>query len=190
MPARLARAHLRYDFVRPVARQCEAISRISGKAHGRGGGLHFHRARTQSNDRETGIALPESPLMMRPVVTCVWMVAAAASVQAEDAREIIRRAVGNDQQDFQGARSYTYVQRQETRELDRSGQVKSRKIETWDITLLEGSPYRKLVARNDKALSPEEQKAEEERLRWNNDQRRMETQEPRAQRLAQCQRRL
>ena len=128
--------------------------------------------------------------MMRCAVTCVCLVAAAASAQAQDAREIVRRAVDNDQGNFQGSRNYTYLQRQETRELDRSGQIKSRKIETWDVTLLEGSPYRRLVARSDKPLSPEEQRVEEEKLRWNNDQRRMETSEQRAQRLAEWQRRL
>ena len=128
--------------------------------------------------------------MMQPAVTCVWLAAAAVSSHAQDAREIIRRAVENDQRDFQGSRNYTYLQRQETRELDHSGQVKSRKIETWDITLLEGSPYRRLVGRNDQPLSPEDQKAEEERLRWNDAQRRMETSEQRVQRFAEWQRRL
>ena len=128
--------------------------------------------------------------MMRCAVTCVCLVAAAASAQSQDAREIVRRAVDNDQGNFQGSRNYTYLQRQETRELDRSGQIRSRKIETWDVTLLEGSPYRRLVARSDKPLSPEEQKVEEEKLRLNNDQRRMETSEQRAQRLAEWQRRL
>lgn len=128
--------------------------------------------------------------MMGSAVTCVWLAAAATCLQAQDAREIIRRAVENDKQDFQGARNYTYLQRQETRELDHSGQVKSRKIETWDITLLEGSPYRRLVARNDQPLSPEEHKAEEERLRWNDTQRRMETAAQRTQRLAEWQQRL
>jgi hypothetical protein len=128
--------------------------------------------------------------MMRWAVTGVWLGAAAACLQAQDAREIVRRAVENDQHDFRGSRNYTYLQRQETRELDHSGQIKNRKIETWDITLLEGSPYRRLVGRNDQALSAEEQKAEEERLRWNDAQRRMETPDQRAQRLAEWQRRL
>jgi hypothetical protein len=128
--------------------------------------------------------------MMRWAVTGVWLAATAACLQAEDAREIVRRAVENDQHNFQGSRNYTYIQRQETRELDHSGQVKNRKIETWDITLLDGSPYRRLLARNDQPLSPEEQKTEEERLRWNDAQRRMETPEQRSQRLGEWQHRL
>ena len=128
--------------------------------------------------------------MMPRWVTGVVLLAAAAALPAEDATEIIRRAVERDQRNSQGSHNYTYLQRQETRELDRGGQVKSRKIETWDVTLLEGSPYRRLVARDDKPLSTQEQTAEEQKLRWNNEQRRMETNEERQRRLAEWQRRL
>ena len=128
--------------------------------------------------------------MMTRAVTCVLFVAAASSLAAQDAREIVRRAVERDQQNRTDARNYTYLQRQDVRELDRAGQVKSRKIETWDITLLEGSPYRRLVARNDRPLSPEEQKFEDERLRMSDEERQKETSEQRARRLADWQRRV
>lgn len=128
--------------------------------------------------------------MMIRAVTCVLFVAAASSVAAQDAREIVRRAVDRDRQNRADARDYTYLQRQDVRELDHTGQVKSRRIETWDITLLEGSPYRRLVARDDRPLSPEEQKSEDERLRLSDEQRQKETGEQRARRLADWQRRL
>ena len=127
--------------------------------------------------------------MMPRTLTWVFLLAAATGLRAEDAREIVRRAVEHDQANSKSAHSYTYRQRQETRDLDRSGQVKTRKIETWQITYVDGSPYRRLVARNDRPLPPEEQKAEEERLRWNAEQRRMETQEERARRVGEWQRR-
>lgn len=128
--------------------------------------------------------------MMIRAVTCVLFVAAASSMAAQDAREIVRRAVDRDRQNRADARDYTYLQRQDVRELDHAGQVKSRRIETWDITLLEGSPYRRLVARNDRPLSPEEQKSEDERQRLSDEQRQKETGEQRARRLADWQRRL
>lgn len=128
--------------------------------------------------------------MMTRAVTCVLFVAAASSVAAQDAREIVRRAVDRDRQNRADASNYTYLQRQDVRELDRAGQVKTRRIETWDITLLEGSPYRRLVARNDRPLAPEEQKSEDERLRMSDEQRQKETSEQRARRLAEWQRRL
>ena len=127
--------------------------------------------------------------MMRRAVTCVVLLAAASGLRAQDAREIVRRAVELDQRDSKSTPQYSYLQRQETRELDHSGQVKSRKIETWNIVWLEGSPYRRLVGRSDQPLTSEEQKAEEEKLHWNAEQRRMETSEQHAHRLGEWQRR-
>ena len=106
-----------------------------------------------------------------------------------DSREIVRKALELDGQNSILAQNYTFLQRQETRELDHSGKVKSRKVETWDITLLEGSPYKRLVARDDRPLSAEEQQREEERLRWNLEERRKETGEQRERRMAEWRRR-
>ena len=122
--------------------------------------------------------------------TCVFLVGGLLlPLTAQDARDMVRRAVEQSGQNSNASLRYTYLERQEVRELDRSGQVKKRTIQTWDVTPLEGSPYRRLVARNDQPLPPEERKAEEEKLRWSNEQRRNETPEQRSQRLADWQRR-
>jgi hypothetical protein len=92
-----------------------------------------------------------------------------------------------DQRNAQLSSSYTFLQRQVVRELDRSGKVKSQKDETWDITPLEGSPYRRLVARNDQPLSPEERQREQEKLQRSIDERRNETDPQRERRLAEWQ---
>lgn len=107
----------------------------------------------------------------------------------DNAREIVRRAVARSERNSQAPLNYTYLQRDEMRELDSAGRVKKRTIETWDVTPLEGSPYRRLVARDDRPLSPEEQKTEDEKLRASNEQRRKETPQQRARRLADWQRR-
>jgi hypothetical protein len=103
---------------------------------------------------------------------------------AEDAREIVRRAVELDSANIKLARNYTFLQRQDERELDGAGKVKSEKLETWDITMLEGSPYRRLVARNDQPIPAEEQRREEERLGRSIEERRHETSAERERRLA------
>ena len=111
-----------------------------------------------------------------------------AILAAQDAREIVRRGVEIDRKNLEIARNYTYLERDETRELDGSGKVKSTKIQTWDVTLLEGSRYRRLVARNDQPLSPKEQKKEEDRLRTSIEERRKETEEQRQRRIADSER--
>jgi hypothetical protein len=102
---------------------------------------------------------------------------------AEDAREIVRRAVELDSANSKLARNYTFLQRQDVRELDSAGKVKSEKLETWDITLLEGSPYRRLVARNDHPIPADEQRLEEEKLRRSMEDRHQETITDRERRL-------
>lgn len=108
---------------------------------------------------------------------------------AQDPAEIVRRAVETDTLNQETARNYTFLQRQEERQFDGSGKQKQYQLRTWDVTLLEGSPYRRLVARNDQPLSPAEQQNEEEKLRSNIEQRRKETPQQRERRLAEWHRR-
>ena len=129
-------------------------------------------------------------MFARAASSILLLAGAYPRLTAQDAREIIGRGVALYERNSQLSRNYTFLERQEVRELDRSGHLKGRKIETWDITLLDGSPYRRLVARNDQPLAAEEQRAEEEKLRVSNEERRKETADERAQRLARWQRRI
>lgn len=123
------------------------------------------------------------------LLSCAVLAFTVKAVAGADAREIVQLSVERDARNASSSPQYTFLQREETRELDRSGAVRSRKIETWDVTLLEGSPYKRLVARNDKPLSPEEQKWEEEKLRRSIEERRKETVSVREQRLAEWRKR-
>ena len=86
------------------------------------------------------------------------------------------------------ARNYTFLERSETRELDSGAIVKTRKIATYDVTMLEGSPYRRLVAKDDHGLSPEEERIEQKKLQDSIVQRQKETPAERARRIADWER--
>ncbi len=62
-------------------------------------------------------------------------------------------------------RQYAYRDYRVTIDRDTKGKETGRETMTWDVVGLEGSTYKKLVMRNDKALSAKEQKQEEEKLR-------------------------
>jgi hypothetical protein len=102
---------------------------------------------------------------------------------AADPREIVRKAVELNARDTQLANDYNYLQRQETRELDRSGKVKVQKDETWDVIPLDGSPYKRLVSRDGQPLSIVEQRFEEQRLQAATEERHHETSEQRERRM-------
>jgi hypothetical protein len=102
---------------------------------------------------------------------------------AADPREIVRKAVELNTRDTQLTNDYNYLQREETRELDRGGKPRVRKDETWDVIPLEGSPYKRLVSRDGRPLSSAEQELEDQKLRAAAEERRHETPEQRAHRL-------
>jgi len=126
---------------------------------------------------------------MRSVALLGYLACLGSLLAAEDAREIVRRAVERDSANTALARNYTFLQRQDLRELDNAGRLKSQRLETWDITLLDGSPYRRLVARDDRPISADEQRREEERLRRSIEDRQKETPAERGRRLAEWNRR-
>jgi len=113
----------------------------------------------------------------------------AAGLWAQDAREIVRKAIELDHRNFEEELHYTYLQREETRELDAADKARRVTIRTVDVQTIEGSPYRRLVARNDQPISPEEQKQEDDKLRFNIEERRKETPEQRQRRIAEWTRR-
>src|SRR5215475_9705870 len=108
---------------------------------------------------------------------------------AQDAREIVRRSISLDQRNNEILRNYTFLQRQHERQFDGAGKVKDEKLRTWDVTMQEGSPYRRLVARNDQPISAEEQQNEQFKLQHSIEERRKETPAQREHRIAEWERR-
>jgi hypothetical protein len=100
----------------------------------------------------------------------------------------VQRAVALDAANARRIAEFTYLQRQQERQYDGSGKLKQTIVKTWEISFMEGSPYRRLVARNDQPLSPEERKSEDDRLRFTADQRRKESQADRQKRVAEWER--
>lgn len=117
------------------------------------------------------------------VRTLTLILCLPALVAAQDAAGIMRRALAEDSASAALARNYTYIEHQELRTRD-GATVKVRDSNTYDVTLLEGSPYRRLVAHDGKPLDAKEQAKEEERLRRSIEDRRHETEAQKQQRIA------
>jgi len=91
-------------------------------------------------------------------------IACVAAAQTPDAHAIVERSLTAGDENWKIARNYTFLERTEERRLDSAGHVKSKEVKTYDITLLEGSPYERLVERDDHPLAPAEEKKEQEKL--------------------------
>ena len=97
----------------------------------------------------------------------------------------MRRALADDAAAVAAARNYTYLEQLEVRTLEGDGKFKVRNKEGHDVTLLEGSPYRRLISKDGKPLSAKDQTKEEERLRKSIEDRSHETEAQRQQRIAE-----
>lgn len=80
-----------------------------------------------------------------------------------DPKEIVRRSVEIDHRTMERARNYTCQQREIMKHLGSHSETKSTETKTWDITVLYGEPYSRLIQKDDKPLSEKEEKKEEEK---------------------------
>ena len=94
----------------------------------------------------------------------------------------MRRAVDKDIVNWEAAKDYTFLERTQEDKLDK-GRVQSSKVETREIYILYGEPFEKLVAKDGKPLSPDEQKKQDEKFQNETRKRENETPEERKKRL-------
>ena len=88
----------------------------------------------------------------------------ASAAFAQDANEIIRRATDRDFTNFETRKNYTYQERTEVRQYNGKGQITKTDVETREILILQGQPYEKLIARNDKPLSEKDANKEQKKM--------------------------
>lgn len=85
-------------------------------------------------------------------------------LRAEDARDIVRKAIEHDCSNYDRATNYSYQQRVEERKLDEGGKVRSVESKTYLTSLLAGEHYNQLIQRNDQPLTAAELVREQEKL--------------------------
>jgi hypothetical protein len=98
------------------------------------------------------------------VLRLLITVALLSPLQAQDAVDIVRKSLDRDANTYERSKNYTYLARQEERQFDGSGKVKSTESQTFDISILAGRRYERVVEKNDKPLLEKEQKQELEKM--------------------------
>lgn len=98
----------------------------------------------------------------------------AQACRAVDVQEIIQRSVEANQRDFEAEPHYTY------KETDRTGNS----TKTYQVSMIDGSPYNRLIAVNGLPLTSQANQDEERKLQQVKTQRHAESQSDRQQRIA------
>ena len=108
---------------------------------------------------------------------------ASGSVPQEQIRELLRRVAEKDLENEERLRDYTYLQREEEHKLDGGGKVKKIESRTSEVLVVYGEHIERLVAKDDKPLSAEETKKEDERIQKITDKRKNESESDRRKRV-------
>lgn len=87
------------------------------------------------------------------------------ALSEDQIRDLFRHVADADLQNDKKQRDYTYTERSETHTLDGKGHVKSTEATTYEVMELYGSEVRRLVAKDDKALSSDAAAKEEEKIK-------------------------
>ena len=88
---------------------------------------------------------------------------AATAASRPDPRALVERSIAANEADWKAAYRYSYVEREEESHLGPHGNVKSRTVKTYRVSRINGAPYRRLIARDDRPLSPDEDRKEQEK---------------------------
>lgn len=140
-----------------------------------GNGLYF--TATQEST-ETGNRVPSSVNKGRHIFWIVSLAAMASllgTTSPASVRAIIQSSVEANNRDWQAAPEYSYFERDRTPGGTRA----------YSVTMILGSPYRRLVAVNGKPLPPGQQAAEQSKLDETIARRRSESPGERARRITQ-----
>lgn len=108
---------------------------------------------------------------------------ASGTVPTDQIRELLRRAEEKDLENEKQLREYTYIERQEEHKLDAHGNVTKKELRTSEILEIYGEQVEKLIAKDDKPLSAEDAKKEDEKIQKIIDKRKNESEDQRHKRL-------
>jgi hypothetical protein len=100
----------------------------------------------------------------------------------EQMQHLLRIVADKDLQNQKLERDYTYVDREVENKLDGKGNTKSTEVKTYDVLEIFGEQVRKLIAKDDKPLDPQEAAKEDEKIQKIIDKRRNESEEQRKKR--------
>ena len=107
---------------------------------------------------------------------------AQGKLSQEQMQNLFRVVAEKDIENDKRQRDYTYIEREVQNSLDGKGKTKSTEIKTYEILEIYGEQVRRLIAKEDKPLPPNEAAKEEEKIQKIIDKRKNESPEDRKKR--------
>lgn len=115
---------------------------------------------------------------------CLQIVAVSSLCATVDPTDIVRRSVKKLEADWKAAPQYSYREHDIQEKLNDNGRVASKSLNTYQVILLDGSEYRRLIAHGGEPLSAEEKANEERKLNAERERREHESPAEREKRIS------
>ncbi len=103
-----------------------------------------------------------------------------SAVLAQDAKEIIQRSVQRDMLNFERLKDYTYIEHDEERSFDKHAKLLKTERQTYEVLILGGHDYEKMIERDDRPLSRNDARKEQEKMDKEIEQRKRESEDDKA----------
>ena len=120
-------------------------------------------------------------LLWIAVLSSVGALAATVNINVQD---LLKRSVANTQRNWKEAPNFVFTEHDVQEKLDAHGRVKSKTDKTYEVHVIDGSQYNRLIAVNGQPLSAQQQKAEEQKMEAERQHRLSESRADRAKRIA------
>jgi hypothetical protein len=126
------------------------------------------------------------------VMRCLLLVFATTTVllaqkpagEEPNVKDVVRKSVAASERNWKEAPNYAYSVREVEEKIDSHGRVKSKVIKTYQVMMLDGSEYKRLIKENGHALPADEQEDEQQKLDAERARREHESQGERSKRIA------
>jgi hypothetical protein len=151
------------------------VALLAGRVFGQDSPPTSPSATTSSDATSVSPAPAPKPVELTPD--------ASGAVPGEQIRELLLRAEAKDMENDKRQRDYTYVEREERHHLDGRGGVQKVESRTSEVLQIYGEDVERLIAKDDKPLSPDEAKKEDEKIQKIIDKRQNESEDDRRKRL-------
>ncbi len=101
-----------------------------------------------------------------------------------DVQDLLKRSVAATARNWKEAPNYGFLEHDVEEKLDARGKVKSKTDKTYEVSMMDGSPYNNLVQVNGKPLPADQQKAEASKMEAERQRRTHQSAADRAKRVA------
>jgi len=117
----------------------------------------------------------------------LFLLGTSSAIAEPNVEEIIRRSVAVNQSDFSALPRYSHRETDIELKMDSTGQSITKSRKTIEYVMIDGSPYERLLLKDGKPLTPEEERKEEQKFHQEIQKRKTESPGARSARVAKFQ---